>query len=105
MTNRDLLNRTYSTISSLRQNLPTTVFITQPYVELYHKALSQLEAAGMDVADYRIPVQQVYRRPISHNTLDGTTEYGRLPEVERSLFLIQLDAVLCYIKLLDKDLP
>jgi len=105
MTDRDLLNRVYSTISSLRQNIPATVFVSQPYVDIYHKALGQLEAAGMDIADFRIPAQELCRRAISYNSLEGTTEYGRVPEVERSLFLVQLDAVLCYVKLFDKDLP
>ena len=59
MTNRDLLNRVYSTISSLRQNLPTTVFVAQPYVDLYHKALDNSTPRAWMSATTEFPLRLV----------------------------------------------
>jgi hypothetical protein len=103
MINRDVLNRAYATISSLRQNLPERFYVSQPYVDEYHRAIEKLANEGLDLGEFRVPAGELRRRPMVHNTIDGTTEYGRVAEVERSLFLVKIDAVLAYLKLLDEE--
>jgi hypothetical protein len=71
----DLIRRAFHNLASLRSNLPKG-YINRKYADQLHHGLDQLERAGYDVDEWRVP----------HSTRD----------LEHQDLAIRLDAVLGY---------
>jgi hypothetical protein len=100
----EMLSRAYARLTSLQQLLTNNLrggFVAEPYVSEYHSALGQLEEAGYDLDDFRIPSSAVKRRAISSNYLTGKIDYAVDREVEHGIFLMKLQAVLNYFSLVN----
>ena len=89
----------YTSLKALRDNLPDGSYVTENYVRQYHEQLDSLARMGLVVDRFRIPASEVKRRAVGGNYLDGTVDYGDVPEVERSFFLAKLDAILNFFNL------
>jgi hypothetical protein len=103
---QDRLYRAYARLTSLQQLLTTNLrggFVGTQYVAEYHGALDQLEQAGFDSADFRIPPPGLRRRATGGNYLSGETYYSDGPEVEHGVFLMKVQAAISYFTLVTES--
>jgi hypothetical protein len=104
----DKLSKAYARLTSLQQLLTKNLrggFIGEQYVAEYHAALDQLEEAGYDLGDFRIPASSLRLRSTGGNYLTGEKFWGKEPEVEHGVFLMKLQAVLSYFSLTTQSPP
>jgi hypothetical protein len=92
----DKLKRAYARLKALKENLPSTPYIPQAYIEEHHGALDHLEQIGHDIREFRIPQHLIRIIPLGTNPKTGLQEFTNEVQVERSIFLVKLDAVLSY---------
>ena len=98
----DTLLKAYSRVNSIQQILTNNVrggYVAESYVTEYHDALDQLENAGFDLTDFRVPLSALERRSRGGNYITGETYYSPYREVEHGLFLMKVQAVLGYFTL------
>jgi hypothetical protein len=96
----DTLARAYATLEALRKNIPEGYHIPAVYVTEYHRALDHLQSLGVDVAEFRVPPEEVQRRATSANARTGQVRYRDQPEVRRDFLLVKLDTILRYFELI-----
>ena len=106
--NQDGLNRAYSTLQALRNNIDaitTVCWVEEKYVSQYHAALDILEGIGTDVAQFRIPPSEVQHRetipPVSYP--GQPKEYTKGKYVTKGLLLTKLDTILMCFNLAHSD--
>ena len=99
---QDKLLKAYSRLTSIQKLLTSNIrggYVTEQYVVEYHSALDQVEEAGFDLTDFRLPIAALERRSTGGNYLTGETYYSQYREVEHGLFLMKVQAVLDYFTL------
>jgi hypothetical protein len=85
----DKLARAYARLVGLKESLPDWATIPERYVEEFHSALAHLADLGFDVAEFKIPPDDLGRVNYSPDDL----------HVPRPLFLAKLTAVLTYFSI------
>src|SRR5205807_8999475 len=80
-----------------RKNVPDSV-VSEELVNDYHEALSHLEAAGYDVAEFRIPSDRLEHRWTGRRGT-GENVYTKGKYINQRDFLARLDAVLTYFEI------
>jgi hypothetical protein len=100
--NNDTLIRIYSTLKSLRANLPNIHVnnsMEWPQLQVYIDALDKLETLGVDVSDFRIPPDMLKNERVQANSInDETVDTGR-SSVTEGYLKTKLDALLTYFDL------
>lgn len=90
--NQDELIRAYAALSSLRKNIGAMKLdiVSDTYINEYHSILEKIKNIGIEVIDFYIP-----------NSLrqDYTFHPGE-KHVERTYFLLKIDAVLGYFEII-----
>jgi predicted DNA-binding protein (UPF0278 family) len=94
---QDELARAYARLSSLQQNLNKVKesIISETYINEYHTILNKLKNIGFEVSDFYIPTTVIkeYR------------DYTEEKDVEKTYFLIKIDAVLNYFHIVTSPEP
>jgi hypothetical protein len=103
MDTQEVFKRAYSTLLSLKTNLPTAYHSHEKYVSQYHEIIEKLSALGFDLTEFRIPEEQMERAVTGSNYVTGEVDYADYREVERTFFLLKLDALLNYFSLSGGD--
>ncbi len=104
MNNGHQILRSYSLLSSLKENIPDTFEISETWVKEYHEAIDKLEAAtGLGLQEFRVPHECLYRSVSSYNYLSHETTYRKGLWCERSILMHKLMAVLTYFTGLQSD--
>lgn len=94
----DKLARAYARLKSLKTNLPPSQSrVVESYVTEFHGALDSLAQMGIDVAEFRVPQDQV-RPPLA--ITPGRNSAYTTRYVERNLLLVKVDAVLNYLEMI-----
>ncbi|HXF48283.1 MAG TPA: hypothetical protein VNL73_02510 [Verrucomicrobiae bacterium] len=103
----DKLRRAQARLLSHRQNLPEGFYVPEAYVPEYHGALKHLEDLDLDVDEFKIPEDAILilKQSLGFNMDTGQEHYSTRRVVERSFFMIKLDAVLNYLGLLLREEP
>jgi len=84
----DTRRRAIAMLRALKENTQFECQTILPFIEEYHSVLDKLEAAGIDVSDFRIPASWI----------DVDYSYPQLGQVvKRELFHTKLQAVLIYL--------
>ncbi len=93
----DKLLRAYVRLQALKANLPKRNWVEAVYADQYHEILSDLERIGFEVAEFRIPPDQLTTMTIgvSYNE----SRKSRSLYVRGPLLLAKMDAVLAYFEL------
>jgi Asp-tRNA(Asn)/Glu-tRNA(Gln) amidotransferase A subunit family amidase len=84
---QDLTRRAYVNLTSLRNNLPPGYVTDATFYYMFQRALDQLQQAGHDVVEWRLP----------HNA-------KQRQETDSSEFLARIDAVLGYFTVLQEKM-
>lgn len=93
----DEIAKAFTLLSSMKENVPKTFEVDESWVNDFHAALSQVEAAtGITLQEFRISPSELRRETTGGNYLSGEVFYSGRNVVERSRFLVKLDAVLRY---------
>jgi len=101
----DEIAKAYTLLSSIKANAPNNFAVDQSWVDDFHAALAQVEkATGLSLQEFRIPDADMHRETAGGNYLTGETYYSGRTVVERSRFMMKVDAVLGYFSL-QKDRP
>jgi hypothetical protein len=90
----DRLARGFGILRGLKPNLPGWNPISATFVEDFHRALDHLAAAGLEVDEYRIPPDKLFRRLTSYNELTGTKRYTDDFQVDKFFLRTRIDSVL-----------
>jgi ABC-type lipoprotein release transport system permease subunit len=108
---QDELARAYARLSSLRKNIGDIKYgIEEKYVFEYHGILDKFQYLGVDTSEFRIPDSEIAPIVTSISTLtfedrpSGVT-YSKEKYVDRSFFLIKLDAILGYFEITTSKEP
>lgn len=80
----DLIRRAFANLKSVRDNLPSGYVHDAGFFKMYDQALDQLQRAGHDVAEWRMPATAI-------GNVDGNE------------FRAKVDAVLTYFTVREKD--
>src|SRR5258705_7566807 len=98
MPDNDKVLRAYSRITALRENLgkQQDFELHERYVHEYHAALDQLEEAGFEMKEFRVPEKELEKRFLGGNAYDK--RYSEELYVDRLLLLIKMDSVLKYFE-------
>lgn len=96
----DEIAKAYTLLSSIKANVPTNFEVDQSWVDDYHAALEQVEnATGLSLREYRVSHADMHRETTGGNYLTGEVFYSGRTVVERSRFMMKVDAVLGYFTL------
>lgn len=96
--------KTFATLTSLKQNLPTNRSVDMKYIEMYHEELDRLLTLGIDhLEDFRIPSAQMKSEFVGGNYVTGEMNYSSDKYVEREFFMTKLDAVLSFFQLNENE--
>jgi len=96
MEKQETYKRAYVRLNSLKGNLKDPM-VHEKYVQEYHQILASLEAAGMEIAEFKIPDSELKQSWSSMNYISGEVEYNDYKEVEQTFFLYKLDSILAYL--------
>jgi len=105
MDQQDVLKRSYSTLTALKEHLSSSGPVHEKYVNEYHRSLDNLTSIGLDVSEFRIPENELRFAWASSNYITGETEYHNYKEMEKSYFLLKLDSLLNYFSLISDRNP
>jgi hypothetical protein len=97
---QDQLIRTYVRLSALMKNLESKGSIKETYVSEYHSIVTQLEAGGWEIEEFKIPETVLHQRVTSWNPLSGHKTLSKNRFVAGAFFMSKLDAILGYFDLL-----
>jgi hypothetical protein len=101
----DEIARAYAVLSSIKANTPNTFAVDQSWANDFHFALDKVEkSTGQNLQEFRIPHADMYRETSGGNYLSGETHYSGRTVIERTRFMLKLDAVLNYFTF-EKDRP
>jgi hypothetical protein len=90
----DEIAKAYVTLSSLKQNAPTTFEIDKSWVDDFHTALDMVQTAtGLNLKEFRIAQLDLHKETSGGNYLTGEVDYSGRTVIERSRFLLKVDAV------------
>ncbi len=104
MSEVDKLRRAFSTLTSLKQNvLEEGHHLHERYVTEYHRVVDGLEKQGMDLTEFKIPQSELKPILASYNGLSGESTYSDDNYVQKTFFLMKLDALLGYFSLTIDD--
>ena len=97
MSNGDQILRAHATISSLRTNLPADYEVEETWVKEFNAALRKIEAAtSMDLGEFKVTEDSLYRSVASGNYLTGEVNYRDGLWCRRETLLHKIDSVLGY---------
>src|ERR1051326_6337492 len=97
MGNGDQILRSYSILSSLKENIPKGHEISDTWVNEYHSALEKLELSiGIDLSEFKVPREQIVKSVSGGNYLTGEVTYALGLWCERSILIHKLNSVLTY---------
>ncbi len=104
---QDELARAYTMLSSLRKHIDQMSSpIPEKYVHEFHDVLDRLGGIDIDAAEYRIPDSEVKPRTVASEYVGGMKIWSNeVIGVEKSYFLIQLDAILGYFEIITSEKP
>ena len=102
---QDEVVRTYTMLSSLRNNIAEMTDVKETYVNQFHILLARLENMGIHVSEFWIPDFAVKPRPVSTNTLTGETKYTKEKYIVKSIILAKLDAIFGYLEFITSERP
>jgi hypothetical protein len=101
----DEIAKAYASLSSIKVNAPNTFSVDQSWVDDFHSALDKVEeSTGLSLQEFRIPQSDMHREKSGGNYLTGETFYSGRTVIERTRFMLKLDAVLSYFTF-QKDIP
>lgn len=91
----DQLLRAYARLKALRENV-VEHDVAETYVLEYHEILDQVEGTGIELEEFRIPVNQLGQKVTSWNPRTGHKTLSKGTFVAGTYFRSKLDAVLMY---------
>jgi hypothetical protein len=97
-TNADVLRRVLAQIAAQRSNLHEGGS-RQEHADRYHEQLDRLDAAGYDVAEFRLnPDRDLFYRSAGYNPREGQ-KYEKTKSVRLGVLEAKMDAILSYFQL------
>lgn len=97
MSKGDQLLRAYATISSLRTNVPNDYEVEERWVREFNGAVQQIQdALGVDLQDFRVPQDALYRSEATRSYLTGEVSYRDGLWCRREVLMYKIDSVLTY---------
>jgi len=94
------LNKAFSNISSLKDNLPKSHKINEKYVKIFNSEIDRLTNIGItSIEEYKIPIQDLGNEFLGGNHMTGERRYSDEKYIERNLFLYKIDAILTFFQL------
>ena len=103
---QDILARAFMTLSALRKNVGEITYgVEEKYVREFHTVLDRLEAIGIDVSEFRVPISEVKKVARGGSYLTGETWYSDEKYVDKPYFLTKLDAILGYFEIITSEKP
>ncbi|MFC1949631.1 hypothetical protein ACFLW0_05620 [Chloroflexota bacterium] len=103
---QDTLARAIVRLSALRNNVTKMSLVPETYVAEYHKVLDKLVSVKIDVSEFRIPEQEIKPEAGPVDYLSGrVTKYSSERYVSERFFLIQIDTILGYLKVITSEKP
>ena len=97
MSNGDQILRAYATISSLRTNVPNDYEVEETWVREFNRAVQQIQGAlGVELQEFRVPQDALYRSMATSNYLTGEVSYRDGLWCRREVLMHKIDSVLTY---------
>ena len=97
MTNGDQILRAYSTLSSLRDNVPKGYEVHEKWMHEYNGAIERLEKSlGIDLTEFKVPNSGLQKSIVSSNYMTGRVTYRDGLWCERAILMQKLASVLVY---------
>ncbi|MBI2069017.1 MAG: hypothetical protein HYT79_00300 [Elusimicrobia bacterium] len=94
--NPDEIARSYSLLSSLKNNIPNAFEVEERWVSQYNAAIEKIEKViGADLSEFKILSSDLYRS-VSSSSFNGDVSYSPGLWCEKSVLMHKLDAILTY---------
>lgn len=102
MENADLISRAYSSLLSLKKNIPETFAVEEKWVNNFNSEIEKLEISlAIDLKSFKVPDSDLIKSVAAYNYVTGETDYRPGRWCEKSRLLLKLDAVLNYFAILN----
>jgi hypothetical protein len=97
MANGDEVLRAYAIIKALQGNVPEGYEVEETWVQQFNEALSKIEKAlSIDLADFKVPKDALYRSVASSNYLTEDVKYQDGLWCRREVLMHKIEATLTY---------
>jgi hypothetical protein len=94
------INKSYSTLIALKNNLPKSKDIEEKYAQLYNGEIERLTKLGFnDLEEFKVPESETEHLLTSFNTITGAKHYSREKYVDREILLIKIDSILGFFSI------
>lgn len=98
MSNGDQILRAHAIISALQRNLPQHDYeLEEKWIAEFNNAVAKIEsAAGLDLTDFKMSDDSLYRSVSTSNAITGETTYRDGRWARRETLQHKIDAILTY---------
>ncbi|MCC7352666.1 MAG: hypothetical protein IT330_02830 [Anaerolineae bacterium] len=84
------LEQALSQLRTIKSSMPAVMPVIEGVVNQYHQALSRVEAAGLDMSEFKIAPSEIVRNPLASDSSGRPTKFSNWRYVERTLFIARL---------------
>ena len=89
--------RACTLLAAIKRNIPTKFEIAKSWVSDFHSVLDRVEkSTGQSLQDFRIPDTDLYKESLGGNPKTGEVYYSGKVLIDRTRFLLKLDAALAH---------
>jgi hypothetical protein len=94
------INKSYSTLIALKNNLPTSKDVEEKYAKIYNTEVGRLTSLGFeDLEEFKIPEHEIRSVIVAYFPDADQTDYSKERYVDREFFLIKIDSILGFFSI------